>query len=301
MTRSMRSISKVLILGSLGFFSDLVAEDVEANGFIVSELAGGHHPRTRSEVAHREFRSGDYQSSAKSFENVLANDPNNGQAWYNLGVVQLNLKQYDEAIRSLHSSMKTGMGEKARYHLAYALANSGEIIGAIGHLKTVLKSEPEHELAWTLLGRCYESYGRLGQAKKCYEKALSIDPELGQAIYFLEKLPQQTQTKIPNLKLADGGNIAPSDETQVDSADYYLPLSRVLRDDGKTSSAHRGPLPPLHHTYHLSSDLPGGVTLKPTVESNMQELKAEETKEMAGPEPLVAPEPPKIEIPLGDL
>jgi tetratricopeptide (TPR) repeat protein len=296
MTQTKRLLPKAILLGSLAFSSILTAEEAEGNHFIVSKLAGSDHPRTRNEKAHLQFRSGDYLKASKTFEAILANDPSNGQAWYNLGISQLNLQNYGSAIRSFHTAMKTGLGEKPRYHLALALVNQGEVIGAIDHLKSVVKTQPKHDLAWTLLGRCFETYGRFGQAKNCYKKALAIDPEQGQALFLLENLPQNTQGTIPNLAVMANSLKAPRDETSTTRSEP-LPLSRVLSRDGQATQAHQGPLPPLHKTYHLSSDMPNGVKLTPTKEADWTSIKKSQSKNR----PLPTMAPPKVNIPLEEL
>jgi tetratricopeptide (TPR) repeat protein len=298
MTNFKRFLPQVLLLGSLGFSAPLSADETESNAFIISSLAGDEHPRTRNEKAHLLFRDGEFNKSAKIFEALLTNDPTNAKAWFNLGVVQLNLGNSASAIQSFHAALKLGMGTKARFHLAYALVNGGEVLGAMHHLKTLLRVEEKHELAWTLLGRCYETYSRFAQAKECYQKALAINPNQGKALFFLENLPKDTKGNIPNLSNRNTRRSAPQDETSLARSASPLPLSRVLNEMGKATQAHMGALPPLHQTYHLSSDLPNGVKLIPTKEADWTALKKTSKKS-----PVIAPtvEPPKVAIPIEDL
>jgi len=304
MNQTHRLLSKVLLLGGLLLPSALRAEGSEANAFSVSKLAGEENATTQNESAHRYFRAGDFNKAEVAFERLVASDVSDGQTWYNLGVTQINLGKFRPAVLSFNAALEAGFGETARYHMAYALLSDGEVIGAMDHLRTFLLAQPKHDLAWTLLGHCLETYGRFAQAKECYQKALAINPNQGQALFRLESLPAQTEGRLPDPKVLPGSVLAPKDETVLAVPGEPLPTSRVLSSDGQTTPAHSGSLPPLSEAYHLSSDLPGGAILTPTQETDWSSVKtSSDSQKMSNTseKTFTPPPPPKVDLPLEDL
>lgn len=52
--------------------------------------------------------------------------------------------------------------------------------------RSVLRLDPQHYKALTGLGRCLKERGMITEARKCFEKALEINPEYAQARINLE-------------------------------------------------------------------------------------------------------------------
>ena len=61
-----------------------------------------------------------------------------------------------------------------------------ELDRAAGAFRSVLRLDPEHYEALTGLGRCLAETGMREEARKCFEKALEINPGYAQARINLE-------------------------------------------------------------------------------------------------------------------
>ena len=73
----------------------------------------------------------------------------------------------------------------AHNNLGLALADCGQIDGAIAHYRKALEIKPDHELAHNNLGLALASRGQLDEAIAHYRKALEIKPEYVHALYNL--------------------------------------------------------------------------------------------------------------------
>ncbi|MFN8575691.1 MAG: tetratricopeptide repeat protein [Candidatus Sericytochromatia bacterium] len=145
-------------------------------------------------------------------ENKLKDDPNNFDNQYNSAVSNLNLKNYDEAIKGFKKAISINPeSHLANYLLAYCYEEKGQYEIAISYykkaaqlkynyidayynlgmiyaktkdnflanqqFKKILKIEPDHYDACVALGVSYDEMGELDQAYEYYEKAIKIDPE----------------------------------------------------------------------------------------------------------------------------
>jgi cytochrome c-type biogenesis protein CcmH/NrfG len=65
---------------------------------------------------------------------------------------------------------------------AEKLYNAQEYKEALRHLIKVAKEDPSNTRAWVLMGDCYRSWGKDGQAIKAYEKAIELDASQKEAL-----------------------------------------------------------------------------------------------------------------------
>ena len=218
---------------------------------------------------HGYYRKGDYKSATKAYYGNTKKNPKDGSSWYYLGLSYLKLNQFNYATQVLNTAVEISPREEVQYHLALALHQNGEVQQAVQCLRALLQQHEKNDLAWTLLGRSYESLGQFAQAKTCYNKALAIAPHQGQALFFLERL----DSKLPlgSLQLGSGSQksapalaespLAPAngEATMAPSATQsvpqgLIPRSRMLSRLEKAQES--SDLIPLLQCYHLSADAP---------------------------------------------
>lgn len=60
---------------------------------------------------------------------------------------------------------------------ATACTKDNDFAGAIGHLKSLLQSYPEHEIANGMLAAVYAELGMTGRAIEYFQRALTINPD----------------------------------------------------------------------------------------------------------------------------
>lgn len=63
------------------------------------------------------------------------------------------------------------------YTEGQALYKKGEYEQALEDFKKAVEANPEHTAAWDSLGLCYHKADNFGEAIKCYEKSLKLDPK----------------------------------------------------------------------------------------------------------------------------
>lgn len=254
---------KKLMLASLIGLGSVLPMAAEADAMINGTIQGPNHPHWRMEEGYRLFAKRDFSGAAESFERVVMMERRNARGWYNLGLAQMKLGRFDQALHSFHVSGSIEAHPFVNYHMSLALFQAGRVLEAIETLEDTIANGDADEYTWTLLGRGYETYQRLAIAKTCYEKALAIDPELEQPRFLLERLPTDLESaKLPsrNQRKTALADTALADESLAEGG---LPKSRVLGGFVVQESSHPD-LIPLTHTYHVSSDAPGGVKLEPS-------------------------------------
>ncbi|XP_024017117.1 uncharacterized protein LOC21384932 [Morus notabilis] len=75
-----------------------------------------------------------------------------------------------------------------RAELKMAMGRRGKVESAIGDLDRAVELSPENARAFCLLGECYEAKKMEAEARKAYEDAVRIEPELALAREALDRL-----------------------------------------------------------------------------------------------------------------
>jgi tetratricopeptide (TPR) repeat protein len=65
-----------------------------------------------------------------------------------------------------------------------------DLPGAIQHLETAVKDDPDNEIAWAYLGVAYGSMGRRDEALQALTRALNISPNYQLAQGYYERVMQ---------------------------------------------------------------------------------------------------------------
>jgi len=102
-----------------------------------------------------QYLTGDDASAIKSFNKIISDDENNGEAWFNLGMVVFGQEQYTEA--------------------EYCFRRATEI-------------DAEDAQTWNNRGVCLWKLERGEEARACFNNALKLDPSDEDAKYNLENL-----------------------------------------------------------------------------------------------------------------
>jgi Flp pilus assembly protein TadD len=108
-----------------------------------------------NQIGFVRYITGDDTGAITAFNTVLATDPINAEAWFNLGMVLFGQEQFAEAEDCFRRSIENR-------------ANDAQ--------------------AWNNRGVCLFQIGRGGDAKTCFENALKIDPNDADARFNLTNL-----------------------------------------------------------------------------------------------------------------
>ena len=158
------------------------------------------------------FQHGYLDQAAASFEQVIADAPEDAEAYYNLGTLNLRRNKLSDAQRYLEQTVKL------RPNYPEAWNNLGMISGQQGHddeavrnFKQSLLLRPDFAIALLNLGNLYRRMGNYDEAGQLLNRALELEPDDPEVNYGL------------------GMFYAMQDQT--DKAAHYLTAAVDLRPD----------------------------------------------------------------------
>jgi len=131
----------------------------------------------------------DSATAAQHFKSALQINPHHPHAHSNLGRLFLRQQQWTEAHHHFTQAIEQdqqqpialeGLATIARAHNRYEEASNW--------CEALLQFEPEAAHIWAFYGDCLLQIGKLDTAQTAAEKALSLDPQLGQAYSLLAQL-----------------------------------------------------------------------------------------------------------------
>ncbi len=123
--------------------------------------------RALLERSNHETSSDDARHARQAFEEELALDPTNANAAYELAEMHRKAGELEPA-RKLFEQAVTNYAafEHARVGLARTLIALGQPAEALPHLQTVLKVNPENEVAYYQLAQAYRALGKTAEQEK---------------------------------------------------------------------------------------------------------------------------------------
>ena len=135
------------------------------------------------------FQHGYLEQAAESFQQVIAAQPQNAEAHYNLGTLYLRKNNLSEARRYLEQTVKL------RPEYPEAWNNLGMIAGqqnqydeAIRKFNQSLTQRPDYVIALLNLGNIYRRQGNVAESNRLLNRAVELEPENAEANYSLGML-----------------------------------------------------------------------------------------------------------------
>lgn len=158
------------------------------------------------------FQHGYLAQAAESFEQVVATKPNDPEAYYNLGTLNLRRNNYPEAQRYLEQTLKLRPDyPEAWNNLGMMAAQQGRAQEAIDNFQKSLSLRPDYEIALLNLGNILRRQGAFDKAYESLNRAFQIQPDDPEINYSLGMLYAQ--------------------QDKMQSAEEYLQKALVLRPD----------------------------------------------------------------------
>ena len=111
---------------------------------------------------------------------AIALDPNNAQAYLNLGLCQTHQGAFSEAIASFDCSLSIAESVEAWINRGGALAQMEKPAEALECFEKASAMKPDSPSAWLNQGNTLVEMGRHAEAIKRYDKALARDPKLAE-------------------------------------------------------------------------------------------------------------------------
>ena len=135
-----------------------------------------HHPHLSQGVA---FIQRGYLDQAESFFQIaVREDPDSGDAHYNLGTLYLQKQNWEQAREHLLRASELKPGNLATLiNLGVLAVRQGNLEEAEGYFQQVIRANPTFTLALQNLGDIYRRQGKLDEAQHLLERALETEPD----------------------------------------------------------------------------------------------------------------------------
>ena len=135
------------------------------------------------------FQHGYLDSAAESFRQVVAAQPENAEAFYNLGTLYLRKNELPEARRNLEQTVKLRpVYPEAWNNLGMIAAQTNQNDEAVRHFKQSLAQRPDYVTALLNLGNVYRRQGNISDSTRLLTRAAELEPENAEANYSLGML-----------------------------------------------------------------------------------------------------------------
>jgi tetratricopeptide (TPR) repeat protein/peroxiredoxin len=146
------------------------------------------------------YQHGYFQQAAESFEQVIAAKPNNADAYYNLGTLNLRGKNYDQARQYLEQALKLRPNyPEAWNNLGMMAAQQGRPDEAIQDFQQSLAQRPNYATAHLNLGNVYRRQKLFDKAQESLTRALALQPDDPETNFSLGMMYAQQSQMQPAL------------------------------------------------------------------------------------------------------
>jgi tetratricopeptide (TPR) repeat protein/peroxiredoxin len=159
------------------------------------ELIQGTFQRNEFTYGVALFQHGYLDEAAESFRQVVAVRPNDPEAYYNLGTLNLRRNDFEQAKQYLEKTIALRPNyPEAWNNLGMMAGQQGDAQMAIEDFKKALELRPDYEIAVLNLGNVYRRQKAYAQADEMLSRALALRPDDPEVNYSLGMLyAQQTQ------------------------------------------------------------------------------------------------------------
>ena len=153
------------------------------------KLYGGQFKRNDFTYGVALFQHGYLDSAAESFKQVIYAQPQNAEAYYNLGTLYLRKNDFPQARRYLEQTVKLRREyPEAWNNLGMIAAQQNQLDEAIRNFKQSLAQRPDYVTALLNLGGLERRQGNIPEASRLLNRAAQLEPENAEANYSLGML-----------------------------------------------------------------------------------------------------------------
>jgi tetratricopeptide (TPR) repeat protein len=146
------------------------------------------------------YQHGYLDQAAASFQQVISAKPDNADAYYNLGTLNLRRNKLDEAAEYLQKTVQLRPNfPEAWNNLGMMAAQQGKAEEAIRNFQQSISIRPGYAIAFLNLGNVYRRQRDFGKAQESLERALALQPDDPEINYSMGMLfAQQNQMQRAN-------------------------------------------------------------------------------------------------------
>jgi len=121
------------------------------------------------------MRVGDYAAAEQHMSMAVAIDPNSYKAWYNTGVLYLRERKPAQSLDALNRCLALREYPKAYFSRALLYQGMGKPELAIPDIDKVLEDQPQNARAYFIKADCLEQEAKMPEAIDYYSKAIQYD------------------------------------------------------------------------------------------------------------------------------
>ncbi|MFL6437820.1 MAG: FG-GAP-like repeat-containing protein [Terriglobales bacterium] len=158
------------------------------------------------------FQHGYLDQAAASFQQVIAAKPQDPEAYYNLGTLELRRGNFKSAREHLEQTVRLRPNySEAWNNLGMLSAQEGQTADAIREFEQSLLLRPDYAIALLNLGNVYRRQRNFDRSAALFSRAVEIEPENPEANYSLGMLyAQQEQLPLASDYLQRAVNLRPN-------------------------------------------------------------------------------------------
>jgi Flp pilus assembly protein TadD/peroxiredoxin len=177
------------IAQDLAFLSATGADRVRKALPFSGKLYQGEFQRNEFTYGVALFQHGYLNQAAVSFKQVIAAKPDDAEAYYNLGTLDLRRNNLQEARQYLEKSVRLRPEyPEAWNNLGMIAAQQNQSDEAVRNFQESLRLRPDYSTALLNLGNLYRRQGNVVEAGKLLTRALEVEPENAEINYSLGML-----------------------------------------------------------------------------------------------------------------
>lgn len=151
-----------------------------------------NNPKIRVELGYTYSLKGKNEQALKELNQALVLDSRNFDAFYNIGLVLLKEKRYNDALANFQQAVEISPRDyKGHLQKGIAYRNLGMYNDASEALKQANKLLPGNADIIYEVGRVAEAQGQIDAAIEIYKEALSYDPLFKDAVTALERVEKK--------------------------------------------------------------------------------------------------------------
>lgn len=170
-------LHRFTLLACIGFFLVLLWETVLIYLEIDSSSNVFHRKMTKFTKAQEHLKRKELKEAREILEEILQEDPDNGDALYNLGMIYTELDNPEKAVKTLQRCVESGHDTANVYvALGYAYSKLGNQNKAKELFLSALELEPDNPYALRNLGALYGKEANYESAVRYLERSFSFNP-----------------------------------------------------------------------------------------------------------------------------